>query len=130
MTPQVYTVELPGTPDQVRVIRRTLTDKLGLHHLCLDDTVLLASEAGTNVVKHTKSGTPGGHFTFTVEWTSNWARVTLGDQGSPTVPCHRTTGPEDTTGRGIHLIDQLSSRWGFTRDASGTRVFFDVTALR
>ncbi|MEO3785190.1 ATP-binding protein [Actinocorallia sp. B10E7] len=128
MGAQVRSLRLPGRPEQVRTARRFVSDVLGTAHAHRDAAVLLVSETATNAVEHSGSGGPGGHFIVTVSNTDTWARVVVADEGSASVPCFCRVGVESTEGRGSELLDGCASRWGFTREPEGTRVWFDVGA--
>lgn len=40
---------------------------------------------------------------------------------SPAPPLPRPTAPLDSDGRGLHMVDRLSSQWGWSRSPSGTK---------
>ncbi|NEE34341.1 ATP-binding protein [Streptomyces sp. SID7982] len=40
---------------------------------------------------------------------------------SPAPPLPRSTAPLDNDGRGLHMVDRLSSHWGWSRSSSGTK---------
>ena len=54
-------------------------------------------------------------------------RVAVGD-GSERLPVRRQPSVEATGGRGIPLVDQLSSVWGVDRTNDGKRVWFELRA--
>jgi hypothetical protein len=66
------------------------------------------------------------HTALTLEWTRTWVRITIADQGGPTVPCRRALDLESMAGRGIALIDELSAQWGYVRTPAGTKVWCDL----
>ncbi len=79
------------------------------------DAVLLASELVTNALIHSRTGR-GGTFEVVVWSGARGACVAVIDDGSTTVPA-RAVGPEsagqfDVCGRGLFLVEQLSTRWG------------------
>ena len=83
--------------------------------------VLLASELISNAVKHADADP----ITLRFEAVPRYIRVEVADEG-------HGFGPElhepDTTGLGgwgLHLVDELSSRWGVV-DGPGTRVWFEI----
>jgi anti-sigma regulatory factor (Ser/Thr protein kinase) len=126
MDARKFTERLPGTPDQVRHARLIIVKVLGGDHPCIDATVLLASETATNAIRHSDSARPGGAFALTVEHTEDWARVTVGDEGSAKVPCLCPLTPTAVHGRGVKMLDVLASRWGLSRERSRNEVWFEV----
>ena len=86
------------------------------------DVELLATETATNAVRHA-----GTEATVVVRYLGDRVRVEVGD-GSPAPPQVRSPHPEDTSGRGMALVETLSSQWGVTPTAGGKRVWFEVPA--
>jgi anti-sigma regulatory factor (Ser/Thr protein kinase) len=117
---------LPGTPDQVRTVRRIVGAALGDGHPCRDDAVLLSSETATNAITHSDSGAEGGKFMLRVEYTGAWARVSVRDDGSSRLPCWCRARQEASNGRGTELLDNLAIRWGVLREGSGSTVWFEL----
>lgn len=105
-----------------RLLRRLLAswrlDKL----LEEGDVELLASETATNAVRHA-----GTEATVVVRYLGDCVRVEVGD-GSRAQPQVRSARPEDTSGRGMALVETLSSRWGVTPTTDGKWVWFEVPA--
>ena len=64
--------------------------------------------------------------TVIVRYLGDRVRVEVGD-GSTALPEFRTPRPEETGGRGLSLVETLSSRWGVTRTVGGKRVWFEVS---
>lgn len=92
-----------------------------------EDAVLLVSELlSTNAVLHTTSG-DGGAFEVAVHVSAACARIEVRDQGSED---HPTAEPADTlaeAGRGISLVELISTRWGHTANDNGRSVFFELS---
>ena len=87
------------------------------------DAKLLVSELVTNSVKY------GGGGPVTLEVTSdepNSMRVEVIDQGVGFVPVARSKPKTDVGGWGLHLVEELSDRWG-VYDGS-THVWFEISA--
>ncbi|WP_230466384.1 ATP-binding protein [[Actinomadura] parvosata] len=122
-------VRLPGMPSQVARARELVTAALGRDHPLYDDVALLTSELATNAILHTKSGA-GGSFTVRVAASATAVRVLVADGGSEEPPCVCRTGTQATSGRGLPLIEALSHRWGFTREAGATTVWFELLRER
>ncbi|WP_344889736.1 ATP-binding protein [Nonomuraea antimicrobica] len=120
---------LPGMPSQVSRARGLVTAALGREHPLYDDVVLLTSELATNAILHTRSGS-GGSFTVSVASSDTSVRVLVTDGGSDRAPCVCRTSMQSTHGRGLPLIEALSDRWGFTREAGATTVWFELEQER
>lgn len=99
---------LPPSPESVgaarRAVRRTL-ESWGLAGLA-DTAVLLVSELATNVLLHARS-----EFSVRVDRRGSVVRVTVVD-ASVRQPARRRYGLDAGTGRGLALVETLSSAWG------------------
>lgn len=88
----------------------------------LDEIVLAVSEMVTNAITH--AGT-----SLTLQLDLNGARVHVAvtDQ-STNLPERQTAAPAEEHGRGVHLVEMLSDRWGTSPTPEGKRVWaeFDV----
>ena len=88
-----------------------------VHKESADDIQLVASELVSNVVRHTDDG---GRMDA---WDSDPFRVEVHDS-SPVLP---VTKPESTEGgRGLRIVDALSSDWGAERSIDGKVVWAEV----
>ncbi|MFS1301687.1 ATP-binding protein [Streptosporangium longisporum] len=129
--------------DQVRQARKFVAELLGDGHPLLDDALLLTSELATNAIEHSAAPAeavhaepyrpdPGGagdrlrEFVVTVAFTPRGVLVTVQDAGASGVPCTRDSGPAATGGRGLLLVNELATRWGFHRDSTGTVIWFEL----
>ncbi|GAA2206877.1 ATP-binding protein [Nonomuraea monospora] len=124
-----HVVRLPGMPSQVARARELVGAALGRDHPLYDDVALLTSELATNAILHTKSGA-GGSFTVSVVSSAVVVRVFVSDGGSDEPPCVCRTSMQATSGRGLPLIEALSDRWGFVREAGATTVWFELSQQR
>jgi anti-sigma regulatory factor (Ser/Thr protein kinase) len=90
----------------------------------LDDALLLISELVTNSVLH--GGPP---IVLAVDCDGRGLRVTVRD-GGPTMPARRTADAAAVSGRGMSLVDLLSSTWGVAPVADahgpGKEVWFEL----
>ncbi|MEO7371135.1 MAG: ATP-binding protein [Ilumatobacteraceae bacterium] len=90
-------------------------------HPRLDDLLLCLSEVVTNAVLH--AGPPivveGGLIDKSV-------RVEVTD-GSPDAPVQRQPGRLSPTGRGLNLLDSLTSSWGVEVTGNGKTVWFEIS---
>ena len=64
-----------------------------------------------------------------VRATARGLRVEVHD-GNPALPAKRQATPMDEGGRGIALVEALSSGWGAESTEDGKRVWFEVAAAR
>jgi anti-sigma regulatory factor (Ser/Thr protein kinase) len=105
-----------------RLLRRLLASWRLEALLDEGDVELLATETATNAMRHA-----GTEATVIVRYLRDRVRVEVGD-GSRALPQVRTPGIEETGGRGMALVETLSSRWGVTETLEGKRVWFEVSA--
>ena len=116
--------EFPGEERQLGVVRRWLASLLP-ECPARDDVISVATELGSNALRHTASGR-GGLFAVEVTWHESIVRVAVADGGGPTRP--RVI--EDLAaeqGRGLLLVSGLSVRSGATGDHRGRLVWADIT---
>lgn len=73
----------------------------------VDTVLLLVSEVVTNAVRH--AATP-----FELTITVDGPQITVGviDHDRAHQPTVRDPGPHDTSGRGLRIVDELSTSWG------------------
>lgn len=87
-----------------------------------ETALLLTNELVTNALLHA-----GTDVTVVLQKKPGRLRVAVGD-GSERLPVRRQPSVEATGGRGIPLVDQLSSVWGVDRTNDGKRVWFELRA--
>jgi anti-sigma regulatory factor (Ser/Thr protein kinase) len=106
----VLRVDLEGSPASVGEARRFVRRTLQSWHLeaAVDATMLLTSELATNAVLHARSG-----FAVLVAQHGDQVRVEVLDS-SPVPPRRRHNSPTAATGRGVGLVETLSTAWGVT----------------
>lgn len=83
--------------------------------------VLLASELVSNAVKHARAK----HVAIRFEVVPRQIRVEVADEGPGFTPDPRAPAPSEFGGWGLHLVDELSSRWGVA-EGKGARVWFEI----
>jgi anti-sigma regulatory factor (Ser/Thr protein kinase) len=89
------------------------------HHAeIVEDAVLLVSELVTNSVLH--GGQP---VVVAVDCDGDALQVRVRD-GSSVLPARRAVDPGDEGGRGLALVDTLSSDWGVDPQPDGKHVWF------
>ncbi|HEX8647756.1 MAG TPA: ATP-binding protein, partial [Thermoleophilaceae bacterium] len=77
----------------------------------LDDIRLLVSELVTNSVRHS-GATRGASVRLTVASRGHSVRVEVIDAGRGFEPRPRTKPHDEAGGWGLHLVQQIASRWG------------------
>jgi anti-sigma regulatory factor (Ser/Thr protein kinase) len=112
---ELAVVELPVDAKSVPAARRFVARTLCAAHCrpVTADAVLLASELVTNAAVH--GGPP---IRLTVECTGDAIEIRVRD-GSPQRPVRRVSTADETGGRGLVLVDALSTSWGVDADPSG-----------
>jgi anti-sigma regulatory factor (Ser/Thr protein kinase) len=110
------------SPEAVSAARRFASELLqGVPTEALETIALMVSELASNCVRHTDSG-----FELTVSKTARDIRVAVTDSGSGQ-PRVRTPAPTDPDGRGLQIVDMLSSGWGVEKvSGAGKTVWFTV----
>jgi anti-sigma regulatory factor (Ser/Thr protein kinase) len=114
-------VELPRTQQAPFLARRALDDLDGrLDPTVLPDVRLLVSELVTNSVKYGGEGP----VRLKVDASQASLRAEIIDQGVGFTPVTRDDDLDRVGGWGLHLTEQLTSRWG-THEGS-THVWFEI----
>ncbi|MER6623509.1 MULTISPECIES: ATP-binding protein [unclassified Streptomyces] len=107
--------DLPATPASVRAARGGVRDLLtarGVADEVRDNAVIVASELLTNALVHAA----GERIVCRLHVLADRIRVEVEDQArGPELPMLRRPGPDDRNGRGLLLVDALSSDWAVTR---------------
>jgi anti-sigma regulatory factor (Ser/Thr protein kinase) len=125
MTGRRVVVELAFGPDGVRQARSAVREHAeGMSADVVDNAELMVSELVTNAVLH---GAPDVRLTVVAEEGALSVEVTDGSSRLP-----RTSAPsamDDSSGRGLEIIELLSVAWGVDVDPAhpGKTVWFRVT---
>ena len=91
-----------------------------------EDVVLLVSELVANCVVHADAG-ESEEIVIEILIGPDVVRVAVTDSGSSSVPTVRPSPSTLEGGRGLVLVEQLSDRWGITRDGTRrTSVWFEM----
>ena len=85
-----------------------------------DDAVLAVSELLTNAYLHGRSAS-----VLTAALTGRVLRTEVADD-SPLLPTRRQSSVEASCGRGLLLVEALTSRWGWTQTETGKVVWFEI----
>lgn len=111
-------------PTSVGAARRFVRDVLMSRQVAgsvVDTVELLTSEVVTNAIIHGRSGP-----LLAVDVSDRAIRVAVGD-GSPELPVRRLGRPDDVSGRGVLIVEELATSWGVVRERNGSkRVWFEV----
>jgi anti-sigma regulatory factor (Ser/Thr protein kinase) len=123
-------VLLPYTPSSVAVARRRLTADLasaGIFEPAVGDAALVVSELLSNSIRHA-APLPGSKIRVTWTLGEDALRVAVSDAGGGPLP--RVTRPEPAApgGRGLGIVETLSSCWGVVRDDGETTVWAELAA--
>jgi anti-sigma regulatory factor (Ser/Thr protein kinase) len=110
--------DLPATTLAPSAARRMLEQLLvasGQSHLA-DDARLVISELVTNAIRHASNSTTL-HLALHVDGDGT-LRAAITDS-SALAPMVRELAIEDEAGRGMQIVQQLTTRWGVEQDRSG-----------
>ncbi len=121
---------LPYAPSSVAVARRHLTADLvsaGIYESVVGDAAVVVSELLSNAIRHA-APLPGSK--IRVAWTLNEEalRVAVSDAGGGPLPHVTQASPAAPGGRGLSIVETLSSHWGVLRDDGETTVWAVLTA--
>lgn len=124
-TTEGVTTVLPAVPPSVGAARRFVTAAMRRHNALpetIDVACLLTSELVTNALVHAQS-----RVKLTVLVGAAHFRVEVGDT-SGRAAHRREIEPDAVNGRGLQIVDAMSSRWGTGSTADGKRVWFELDA--
>lgn len=112
-----------NSPTSIRQARQFARDALqGSPAQVLDTVTLMVSELATNCVRHAT-----GPFDLHVIKGPGEIRIEATDQGTGR-PRVRSPAPTDPNGRGLQIVEMLSTSWGCNpAPGSGKTVWFTVT---
>jgi histidine kinase-like protein len=115
----------PGEERQLSSMRRWLLTLLP-DGMARDDVIGVATELGSNAIKHTASGR-GGWFAVEIVWHEHpaWVRLAVADGGAPDGP-REIDDPLAENGRGLMLVRGLSARTGVSGDQRGRVVWAEI----
>jgi anti-sigma regulatory factor (Ser/Thr protein kinase) len=129
------TIEVPDRPKQTRTLealppavaeaRRWVAtvagDLLGSDQR--ENLRLVISEIVTNALRH---GASGQWIDLAVTAKPEFLCVQVTDDGPGLAPRPRALEPEEHGGFGLFFVEQLTRRWGVTRENRRTRVWFEL----
>jgi anti-sigma regulatory factor (Ser/Thr protein kinase) len=113
----------PAVPASVAEARHHV--EAWLRRLTIEDetveiAMLLTSELAGNAVLHGQ-----GEMELTISISADTLRIEVRD-GSSKLPRLRQPELYDASGRGLHIVDALSTRWGTEPDAETKVVWFEL----
>ena len=85
---------------------------------------LVVSEVISNAVRH--GGAPGETIRLAVTPKDGYICVQVTDSGPGLVPRPGAFESDDEGGFGLFIVEQLTRRWGVTREDNRTRVWFEI----
>jgi anti-sigma regulatory factor (Ser/Thr protein kinase) len=124
------TFAIPAAPESVGLARK-MTDAVLRNWACavdLDMAILLVDEVFTNAVLHGVGAVPGAaRVSVELVASGQGLHVEVHDpnQGHRKVAARRA-GAHSETGRGLELVDALSTCWGAKETPDGKYVYFDM----
>lgn len=88
---------------------------------------LVVTEVVSNAVRH--AGQPGDDIRLAITPKDSYMCVQVTDSGPGLVPRPGALEADDNGGFGLFIVEQLTRRWGVTREDSQTRVWFELDFL-
>ena len=88
-----------------------------------DNLRLVISELVTNALRH---GAEGQRIDLAVTPKPEFLCVQVTDDGPGLAPRPRALETDDNGGFGLYFVEQLTRRWGVTRENRRTRVWFEL----
>ena len=107
-------------PGQARQAIAKFLDRTHLSKLS-DDAQLLASELVTNAVRHAR-----GPIDVRAYVRDGFLRMEVWDRQADVNPAPRTAEEDDESGRGMDIVEKVSSRWGWHKVDGGKVVWIDL----
>lgn len=112
-----------AAPFEVRLARHRRSPGVARRHLrdflgqvpdgtgLLGNGELVIGELVANAVVHARVS-PGREIAVRLEMVHGHLRIEVHDASNEKPAIRRSTGPDDVSGRGLRLVEQLSSEWG------------------
>lgn len=109
-----------ASPSSAGGVRRFVTGVVHDDPRSMDTLELAVSELATNAIVHGR-----GRFLVRVERRPGTVRVEIEDP-NPALPSPERPDPEAVRGRGLDIVDRVTTRWGVTPTDQGKVVWFEV----
>ena len=107
-----------GEAETVREARQFVREHLVGTRVDIDRAVLLTSELATNAVVHAHSD-----YEITIRRSTGSVRVELVNDEPEMLP---VLSQPSERGRGLHLLEEMASRWGTESEADHKLVWFEL----
>ena len=118
------TITLPPTRSSPGDARRWAADVLGEDVLDeFGEALLCISELVTNAVLHGETACD-----LTLRWEPGRLRIEVRDYAPTKLPVQRDFDRTATTGRGLQMLDRMTTRWGLDTDAQSKTVWCELQA--
>jgi len=121
---------LPFAAASVGEARRRLVSDLiaaGVYDSAVCDVALVISELLSNALRHAAPlPLPGSKIGVAWQIDPGSVQVSVSDGGGPTKPELGEPAQGATGGRGLRIVEKLSSRWGASTGEEGTTVWAEV----
>lgn len=118
-------VELPLRPEAAASARRIVAGVLGAWQLqdLVPDTQLVVSELIGNAYQHARDDEE-----VELEVVAHGGAVTIRvNDGSSLRPMLRAAADDETTGRGLRIVEAVSTRWGVADHEGGKQVWAEIS---
>jgi anti-sigma regulatory factor (Ser/Thr protein kinase) len=121
-TTSLVAFTLPGTPYSVRMARFYVRAALGYHDLgnYAGDVEMVTSELVSNAIAHASAAAINLEL---MRLEDSGAVVVIVTDSCPHPPVKRDPAEDAEHGRGLHVVEALSTRWGWTPQDPGKAVF-------
>jgi anti-sigma regulatory factor (Ser/Thr protein kinase) len=121
-------VRLPAFPEAVRAARRWARETLEDWQLTKPTRTIeqLVSELLTNSIEHARTSSVG----ICLIVTDRLVLIEVNDADADRLPTRRSPGLDDTSGRGLLIVEELSDRWGVQVSDHGKTVWCEVVISR
>jgi anti-sigma regulatory factor (Ser/Thr protein kinase) len=119
---------LPFAAASVGVARRRLVSDLiaaDVYDSAVCDVALVISELFSNALRHA-APLPGAQIRVAWQIEPDSVRVSVSDGGAPTVPELGEAAQGATGGRGLRIVEKLSTKWGMSTSEDGNTVWAEV----
>ena len=117
--------ELPASPASLPRARELAAQTAGklMAEDQLQKLALVVTELVSNAVRHSQAT---GAVRLAMTPKPEFLCVQVTDEGHGLVPAPGAIGSEAGAGYGLFLVEQLTRRWGMTRESGNTRVWLEI----